>query len=144
MDEVEQFFSSIHIYSLYMASFKNSYPELIHINVQEFPEKIIGDILRVIFFSKKSISVGNSTKNILMNSILATIFQANLFTMHDVLDAQWIYDNHKDESYLRRVINPLEALLTSHKRIIMKDTAVSSYCILGNPSKQQHFFKSWI
>lgn len=45
--------------------------------------------------------------------------------MHDVMDAQWTYDHHKDESYLRRVINPLEALLTSHKRIIMKDTAVS-------------------
>lgn len=44
--------------------------------------------------------------------------------MHDVMDAQWTYDHHKDESYLRRVVNPLEALLTSHKRIIMKDTAV--------------------
>lgn len=46
-------------------------------------------------------------------------------TMHDVLDAQWVYDHHKDEAYLRRVIKPLEALLTSHKRIIMKDSAVS-------------------
>ena len=25
-------------------------------------------------------------------------------TMHDVMDAQWLYDNHKDETYLRRVI----------------------------------------
>ena len=38
--------------------------------------------------------------------------QDNLATMHDVLDAQWLYDNHKDETYLRRVITPLEALLT--------------------------------
>ena len=45
--------------------------------------------------------------------------------MHDVLDAQWQYDHNKDENYLRRVIKPLEALLTSHKRIIMKDSAVS-------------------
>ena len=45
--------------------------------------------------------------------------------MHDVLDAQWQYDHHKDEAFLRRVIQPLEALLTSHKRIIMKDSAVS-------------------
>ncbi len=45
--------------------------------------------------------------------------------MHDVLDAQWQFDHNKDESYLRRVIKPLEALLTSHKRIIMKDSAVS-------------------
>lgn len=46
-------------------------------------------------------------------------------TMHDVLDAQWLYDNHKDESYLRRVVYPLEKLLTSHKRLVMKDSAVS-------------------
>jgi len=45
--------------------------------------------------------------------------------MHDVMDAQWVYDNWKDESYLRRVINPVEGLLIKHKRIVMKDSAVS-------------------
>jgi len=50
--------------------------------------------------------------------------QDGLVTMHDVLDAQYSYDNHRDESYLRRVIKPLEALLVSHKRIILKDSAV--------------------
>lgn len=40
--------------------------------------------------------------------------------MHDVLDAQWLYDNHNDETYLRRAIKPLEAMLVGHKRIIMK------------------------
>jgi len=49
-------------------------------------------------------------------------------TMHDILDAQWLYDNHKDETYLRRVIKPLESLLTKHKRIIMKDSAVNAIC----------------
>ena len=44
------------------------------------------------------------------------------------MDAQWLYDNHKDESYLRRVIKPLEALLTNHKRIIMKDSSVNAVC----------------
>lgn len=52
--------------------------------------------------------------------------QDNMVTMHDVLDAQWQYDNNKDDSYLRRVILPLEKLLTSHKRLVMKDSAVSS------------------
>jgi len=52
----------------------------------------------------------------------------NLTTMHDVLDAQWLYDNHKDESYLRRVIRPLEAMLVGHKRIIVKDSAVNAIC----------------
>ncbi|CAD6227597.1 GSCOCG00001275001-RA-CDS [Cotesia congregata] len=52
----------------------------------------------------------------------------NMVTMHDILDAQWLYENHGDESYLRRVIKPLEALLVNHKRIIMKDSAVNAIC----------------
>ncbi|CAH1781164.1 unnamed protein product [Owenia fusiformis] len=51
-----------------------------------------------------------------------------MYTMHDVLDAQWQLDHNKDEAYLRRVIKPLEALLVSHKRIIMKDSAVNAVC----------------
>ena len=27
--------------------------------------------------------------------------QNNMVTMHDLLDAQWLHDNHKDEAYLR-------------------------------------------
>ena len=52
-----------------------------------------------------------------------------MVTMHDLMDAQWLYDNHKDETYLRRVIKPLESLMISHKRIIMKDSAVSRLVI---------------
>uniref|UniRef100_G1PJE3 H/ACA ribonucleoprotein complex subunit DKC1 n=1 Tax=Myotis lucifugus TaxID=59463 RepID=G1PJE3_MYOLU len=52
----------------------------------------------------------------------------HMVTMHDVLDAQWLYDNHKDESYLRRVVYPLEKLLTSHKRLVMKDSAWGPIC----------------
>lgn len=48
--------------------------------------------------------------------------------MHDVLDAQWLYDNTKDESYLRRVIRPLESLLTNYKRVVVKDSAVNAIC----------------
>lgn len=52
----------------------------------------------------------------------------NLVTMHDVLDAQWMYDNLGDDSYLRRVVMPLEKLLTPYKRIIIKDSAVNAVC----------------
>jgi len=52
----------------------------------------------------------------------------NLVTMHDVMDAQWVYDNTKDESYLRRVVQPLERLLTSHKRLVVKDSCVNAIC----------------
>lgn len=51
-----------------------------------------------------------------------------LITMHDLVDAQYLYDHHKDESLLRQVIKPLEALLVGHKRIIVKDTAVNAIC----------------
>ena len=57
-----------------------------------------------------------------------------MYTMHDVLDAQHMYgkwklyiqifkfhlEHNKDESYLRKVIQPLEIILVKHKRIIMK------------------------
>uniref|UniRef100_A0A8C5R8B5 H/ACA ribonucleoprotein complex subunit DKC1 n=1 Tax=Leptobrachium leishanense TaxID=445787 RepID=A0A8C5R8B5_9ANUR len=52
----------------------------------------------------------------------------NLVTMHDVLDAQWQFDHNKDENYLRRVVFPLEKLLVSHKRLVMKDSAVNAIC----------------
>ncbi|KAJ6060404.1 hypothetical protein N7444_002258 [Penicillium canescens] len=51
-----------------------------------------------------------------------------MVTLHDVMDAQWVYDNQRDESYLRKVISPLESLLTSYKRIVVKDSAVNAVC----------------
>lgn len=48
--------------------------------------------------------------------------------MHDLLDAMWAYENYRDESYLRRVIRPLEGLLVGHKRIIVKDSSVNAIC----------------
>jgi len=51
-----------------------------------------------------------------------------MYTMHDVMDAQYLYDNNKDESYLRKIIMPLETILIKHKRIIMKDSAVNAIC----------------
>jgi len=52
----------------------------------------------------------------------------HMVTMHDILDAQWQYDNNKDETYLRRAIKPLELLLTNYKRIVVKDSAVNAIC----------------
>ncbi|KAK9017840.1 hypothetical protein V6N11_000841 [Hibiscus sabdariffa] len=52
----------------------------------------------------------------------------NMVTMHDVMDAQWVYDNHRDEAYLRMEIMPLEVLLTSYKRLVVKDYAVNAIC----------------
>ncbi|TLD19811.1 hypothetical protein PspLS_09555 [Pyricularia sp. CBS 133598] len=52
----------------------------------------------------------------------------DLHTLHDVLDAQWLMDNTRDESYLRKVIQPLETLLTTYKRLVVKDSAVNAVC----------------
>ncbi|KAK7749443.1 centromere/microtubule-binding protein cbf5 [Cytospora paraplurivora] len=50
----------------------------------------------------------------------------DLVTLHDVLDAQWQYDNNRDETYLRKVIQPLETLLVGYKRLVVKDSAVNA------------------
>ena len=73
----------------------------------------------------------------------------DMVTMHDVMDAQWLYDNTRDgtffyylfrlslcetslllcqESYLRRAIRPLECLMVGYKRIVVKDSAVNAVC----------------
>jgi len=52
----------------------------------------------------------------------------DMVTMHDILDAQWVLDNQNDETYLRRAIKPLESVLTSYKRIVVKDSAVNAIC----------------
>jgi len=52
----------------------------------------------------------------------------NMVTMHDVMDAQHVYDTTKDEKYLRRVVMPLEVLLTNYKRVVVKDSAVNAIC----------------
>ncbi|KAI9120583.1 hypothetical protein K1719_007616 [Acacia pycnantha] len=52
----------------------------------------------------------------------------NMVSMHDVLDAQWVYDNYRDEGYLRRIVMPLEVILTSYKRLVVKDSAVNAIC----------------
>jgi len=52
----------------------------------------------------------------------------NMVTMYDVLDAKYWYDTTRDESYLRRIVMPLEVLLTKHKRIFVKDTSVNAIC----------------
>ena len=49
-------------------------------------------------------------------------------TMHDLLDAQWKYDNYKDETYLRRVVLPLEVLLQKLPRIVIKDSSINAIC----------------
>lgn len=51
-----------------------------------------------------------------------------MVTLHDVLDAQWLYDNAGDESALRKVIQPLESLLCTYKRLVVKDSSVNAIC----------------
>merc|ERR1719230_2406358 len=54
--------------------------------------------------------------------------QDRCVTMHDVLDAQHVYDTMRDEKYLRRVVMPLERILINYKRIVLKDSAVNAVC----------------
>lgn len=51
-----------------------------------------------------------------------------MVTMHDVKDAQWHFEKYNNETYLRRVIMPLEILLIHYPRIVVKDTSVNAVC----------------
>lgn len=52
----------------------------------------------------------------------------NLYTMHDVMDAQHLYKNTGDDTYLRKIIQPLEVLVKEFPRIVVKDSAVDAIC----------------
>lgn len=51
-----------------------------------------------------------------------------LYTMQDVLDAQFVYEKEGDENYLKTIIQPLELLLVNFPRIVVKDSAVNAIC----------------
>lgn len=55
-----------------------------------------------------------------------------LVSMHDVLDAQYLYKQTRDESYLRRVVFPLEMLLTTYPRIVVKALYFKLHCLVSN------------
>jgi H/ACA ribonucleoprotein complex subunit 4 len=65
-----------------------------------------------------------------LRRVRSGVLDENMYmaTMHDVLDAQWMYENLRDEKYLRRVVIPLELLLTTFPRIVVKDSAVNAIC----------------
>jgi H/ACA ribonucleoprotein complex subunit 4 len=49
-------------------------------------------------------------------------------TLHDLLDSYYIFETKGDDSFLRKVIQPLESLLVSYPRIIVKDSSVNALC----------------
>ena len=55
-------------------------------------------------------------------------YTTNMRTMHDFAEACWMWRNHKDDVNMKEVVMPLEVLLVKHKRIVIKDTAVSAIC----------------
>ena len=52
----------------------------------------------------------------------------SLYTMHDILDAQHLYNTTSNEEYLRKIVMPLERLLMHYPKIVIKDSAVSAVC----------------
>lgn len=55
-------------------------------------------------------------------------------TLHDIQDAYYLYKKTGEEKYLRKVVKPLETLLISYPRIIIKDSAVNAVCYGGQLS----------
>lgn len=46
-------------------------------------------------------------------------------------------DNQRDEAYLRKIIQPLETLLTGYKRVVVKDSTVNA--IVSTPLRRQPY-----
>ncbi|ELQ76199.1 Pseudouridine synthase [Trachipleistophora hominis] len=57
-----------------------------------------------------------------------SIREEQCFTMHDVLDSHYIFENKGDERYIRRVVHPIEYSLRNYKRIMVKDSCVDALC----------------
>ena len=56
------------------------------------------------------------------------ITEDSCVTLHDLKDAFYQYRTSGDDSVIRKVVKPLEFLLVSLPRIIIKDSSVSSIC----------------
>jgi H/ACA ribonucleoprotein complex subunit 4 len=49
-------------------------------------------------------------------------------TLHDLTDAFWYYKNEHNETYLRKIVHPIEAAVQHLPRIWVTDTAVNALC----------------
>lgn len=56
------------------------------------------------------------------------VLEKDTFTLHDVLDAVHVFNSTRDETVIRRVIQPLESLLVEYPRIMVKDSCVNAIC----------------
>ena len=79
--------------------------------------------------------LGNGAHMQELRRVRSGVLDENKFmsTMHDVLDAQYMYESLRDEKYLRRTVMPLELILTSYPRIAVKDSAVNAICYGAKP-----------
>lgn len=51
-----------------------------------------------------------------------------LFTLQEVTDAFWYYKNENNESYLRKIIQPIETAVSHLPKIWIVDSAINSVC----------------
>ncbi|MFX1450056.1 MAG: RNA-guided pseudouridylation complex pseudouridine synthase subunit Cbf5 [Promethearchaeota archaeon] len=52
----------------------------------------------------------------------------HLVTLHDVMDAYHFWKEEKDESYLRKIILPMENVIDFLPKIIIRDSAIDAIC----------------
>jgi H/ACA ribonucleoprotein complex subunit 4 len=54
--------------------------------------------------------------------------ESDAFTLQELLDAYKIYKETGDETFLRKIIQPMEIAVRDVKKIVVKDTAVDAIC----------------
>ena len=74
--------------------------------------------------------LGNGAHMQELRRVRSGVLDENKFmsTMHDVLDAQYMYESLRDEKYLRRTVMPLELILTSFTAAIGFASTTAALC----------------
>ena len=64
-----------------------------------------------------------------LRRIRTGIFREDMcYTLHDLLDAYVFWKENGDESYLRKIVKPMEVAVMDIPKIVIKDTAVDAIC----------------
>ena len=59
---------------------------------------------------------------------VGTLTEEEIVNLHDVKDAKVFLDEDKDESWIRKVVHPVEKMLEHVPKIVIRDSAVNALC----------------
>jgi H/ACA ribonucleoprotein complex subunit 4 len=64
----------------------------------------------------------------LRRTIAGNLIESESFILHDVLDGFVFWRENNDESYIRKIIYPMEKILENIPKLVIRDSAVDAVC----------------